>query len=170
MNTITFYLEDDDLKEVPSSGKMLTFTLQGIKTETIKVFRVCQTSFQNFKNFSPCVMGGHQSARLNIYGGKTSNGSNVIFGPCSFCKREKSTTVSDNKIPAEDLCDLFKSFGKKGINASKKMAKNILKNPGQPWDITANVASRVSSRHPKVALSSLPEVINFCHTGKGLYL
>ena len=50
------------------------------------------------------------------------------------------------------------------------MAKNVLKNPGRALEIGANVGSAFASRSPKAALSSLPQVINFYHTGKGLYL
>ena len=50
------------------------------------------------------------------------------------------------------------------------MAKNVLKNPGRALEMGANVGIAVASESPKAALSSLPEVINFYHTGKGLYL
>ena len=64
----------------------------------------------------------------------------------------------------------FKNLGKKGLNVSKKMAKNVLKNPGRALEIGANVDTAFASRNPKAALSTLPEVINFYHTGKALYL
>ena len=79
-------------------------------------------------------------------------------------------TVSDNTIKAEGLGDVFKNLGKIGLNVSKKMAKNVLKNPGRALEIGANVGSAFASRNPKAALTSMPEVINFYHTGKGLYL
>ena len=78
--------------------------------------------------------------------------------------------VSDNVIQAEGLGDFFKYLGKKGLNVSKKMAKNVLKNPGRALEIGANVGTAFASRNPKAALSTLPEVINFYHTGKRLYL
>ena len=78
--------------------------------------------------------------------------------------------VSDNTIQAEGLGDFFKNLGKKGLNVSKKMAKNVLKNPGRALEIGANVGTAFASRNPKAALTSLPVVINFYHTGKGLYL
>ena len=78
--------------------------------------------------------------------------------------------VSDNTIQAEGLGDFFKNLGKKGLNVSKKMAKNVLKNPGRALEIGANVGTAFASRNPKAALTSLPEVINFYHTVKGLYL
>ena len=37
--------------------------------------------------------------------------------------------VSDNTMQAEGLGDFFKNLGKKGLNVSKKMAKNVLKTP-----------------------------------------
>ena len=36
--------------------------------------------------------------------------------------------------------------------------------------ITSNIARPAATKNPKAALSSLPEVINFYHTGKRLYL
>ena len=79
-------------------------------------------------------------------------------------------TVTDNTIQVEGLGDFFKNLGKKGLNLSKMIAKNSIKYPGRPLEIGANVCSGFASRSPEAALSSLPEVINFYHTGKGLYL
>ena len=62
-----------------------------------------------------------------------------------------SKTVSDNTVLAKGLSDFFKNLGEKGLNVSKKMAKNLLKNPGKALDTTANVAS---SGNPKAASSS----------------
>ena len=56
--------------------------------------------------------------------------SKVLFGYCSICNRKKSVTVSDNTKKAESLGDFSKSLVKKGKNVSKKMAKNVLSNPG----------------------------------------
>ena len=78
--------------------------------------------------------------------------------------------MSGNAIEAEGLGDFFKNLGRKGINVSKKMAKNILKNPGRSLEVGANVGRAYASRSPKAALSSLSEVINFCHNGKGFFL
>ena len=50
------------------------------------------------------------------------------------------------------------------------MAKNVLKDPRRALEIGANVGSAFVSRSPKAALTSLPEVINSHHRGKGLYL
>ena len=46
------------------------------------------------------------------------------------------------------------------------MAKDLLENPGGAPEIGANVGNAFASRSPKAALSSLPEVIDFYHTGK----
>ena len=46
------------------------------------------------------------------------------------------------------------------------MAKNVFKNSGRALEFGATVGSAFTSRSP---LSSLPEVINFYHTDKGLY-
>ena len=78
--------------------------------------------------------------------------------------------MSDNTIQAEGFGDLFKKLGKKGPNVSKKMAKNVISNPGRALDLTAKIATADSSRNSKQALSTLPELVTFYNTGKGLYL
>ena len=78
--------------------------------------------------------------------------------------------VSDNVIKAEGLGDFFKKLGKISSKAAKKLASNALKNPSSFLEIGANVATAAASRNPKAPLSALLEVINFYHTGKGLYL
>ena len=87
-------------------------------------------SFQNFENESYCVGGRHKSSTVKIYGDITSKGSKVLIGFCSICNRKKSMNVSDNTIQAENLGDFSKTLGKKGLNVSKKMAKNVLSNSG----------------------------------------
>ena len=79
-------------------------------------------------------------------------------------------TVSDNAITAEGLGSFFKNLGKFSAKAGKKLATNALKNPARFLEIGANVATAAASRNPKTGSSTLPEVINFYHTGKGLYL
>ena len=128
-----------------------------------------------FKTNSYCVGGKHYSGTKNIGGEitlnkKTGREIKLLVGQCSICNRKKSMIVSDNTIKAEGLGDFFKNLGKKGLNVSKKMAKNVIKNRGRAFEIGANVRSAFVSKTPKAALSTLPEVINFYHTGKGLYL
>ena len=79
-------------------------------------------------------------------------------------------TVSDNIIKAEGLGSFFKNLGKISAKAGKILATNALKNPARFLEISANDATAAASRNPKAALSTLPELINFCHTAKGLYL
>ena len=133
------------------------------------------SSSQKFQSDSYCVGGRHKSGTTNIVGEirnnkKTGKEIKLLVGKCVICNRKKSMIVSDNVIQAEGLGDFFKNLGKKGLNVSKKMAKNVLKNPGRALEIGANVGTAFASRNPKAALTSLPEVINFYHTGKGLYL
>ena len=127
-------------------------------------------SFQKFKSDSCCVGGRHRSATVKIYGDITSKGSKVLIGYCSICNRTKSMTVSDNTIKAEGLSSFFKNVGKISAKAGKKLAKNVISNPGRALDLTAKIATAAATKSPKAALSTLPEVINFYHTGKGLYL
>ena len=127
-------------------------------------------SFQKFKTDSYCVGGSHRSATIKIYGDITSKGSKVLIGYFSVCNRKKSKTVSDNTIKAEVLGSFFENLGKVSSRAGKKLAKNIIINPGRALDLSAKIASAAAIKSPKAALSTLPEVINFYHTGKGLYL
>ena len=127
-------------------------------------------SFNKFENDSYCVGGRHRSSTVKIYGDITSKGSKVLIGYCSICNRKKSMTVSDSTIKAQGLGDFFKNLGKKGLNVSKKMARNVLSNPGRALDLTAKIATAAASRNSKQALSTLPELITFYNTGKGLYL
>ena len=85
------------------------------------------------------------------------------------CNKRKSMIVSDNVIQAEGLGEFFKNLGKKGLNLSKKMPKNVLSNPGRALHLTAEIAKTAASRNFKQVLSTL-ELITFYNTGKGLYL
>ena len=78
--------------------------------------------------------------------------------------------VSDKTIQAEGLGEFFKNLGKSSVKVGKKLAKNVLKNPSRALDITRNIATAAASRSLKNVLSTLPELINFYHNGKGLYL
>ena len=46
-------------------------------------------------------------------------------------------TVSDNTKKAEGLSDFFKNLGKSSVKKGKKLAKNVLSDPGQALDLTA---------------------------------
>ena len=116
-------------------------------------------------------MGGrHRSATVKIYGDITTKCSKVLIVYCSVSNRKKSMTVSDDTKKTEGLGDFFKNLSKKGLNVSQKMAKNVLSNPGRALDLTAKIATAAASRNSKQALSTLPELITFYSTGKGLYL
>ena len=130
---------------------------------------------QKFATDSYCVGGRHRSGTKDITGEitvnkKTGKDTKLLVGKCMVCNRKKSMIVSDNVIQAEGLGDFFKNLGKKGLKASKKMAKNVLSNPGRALDLTAKIATAAASRNSKQALSTLPELITFYNTGKGLYL
>ena len=132
-------------------------------------------SSQKFKSESYCVGARHKSATKNIVGDITINkrtGKEVklLVGKCVICDRKKTMIVSDNVIQSEGLGDFFKNLGKSSVKVGKKLAKNVLSNPGRALDLTAKIATAVASRNSKQALSTLPELITFYNTGKGLYL
>ena len=127
-------------------------------------------SFQKFKSDSYCVGGRHRSGTKNIVGDITINKKSakevkLLVGKCVICDRKKTMIVSDNVIQAEGLGDFFKNLGKKGLKISKKMAKNLLNNPGRALDLTAKIATAAASKNSKQALSTLPEMITFYNTG-----
>ena len=131
-------------------------------------------SFQKFKSGSYCVGGRHRSATKNIVGEitinkKTGKEVKLLVGKCAMCDRKKMI-VSDNVIQAEGLGDFFKNLGKVGLSVSKRMAKNVLSNPGRALDLTAKIITAAASRNSKQALSTLTELITFYNTGEGLYL
>ena len=101
---------------------------------------------------------------------KTGRETKLLVGKCVVCNRKKSMIASDNAIQAEGLGDFFKDLGKKGLNVSKKMSKNVISNPGRALDLTAKTTTVAASRNSKQALSTIPELITFYNTGKGLYL
>ena len=63
-----------------------------------------------------------------------------------------------------------KHVGRSSAEAGKKLATNRIKNPGRALEITSNIATAAATRDSRNLLSTLPEVINFYYTGKGLYL
>ena len=130
---------------------------------------------QKFRSDSYFVGGKHRSGTENITGEITVNKKTgklikLLVGKCVICDRKKSMIVSDNTIQAEGLGSYFENLGKIFAKAGKKLATNVLKNPGRALEITSNIATAAATKSPKAASSTLPEVINFYHTGKGLYL
>ena len=87
-----------------------------------------------------------------------------------FVIEKKTMIVSDNTIKAESLGSFFINLGKISSKVGKKLATSVLKNPGRALEIEAIIATAAATKSPKAVSSTLPEVINFYHTGKGLYL
>ena len=132
-------------------------------------------SFNKFETDGYCVGGRHKSGTKNIIGEitinkKTGKEVKLLVGKCVICDRKKTMIVSDNVIQAEGLGSFFKNLGKISAKAGKKLAKNVLSNPGRALDLTAKIATAAASKNSKQALSTLPELITFYNTGKGLYL
>ena len=130
---------------------------------------------QKIATESYCVGGKHRSGTKNITGETTINkktGREIKFlvSKCVICNRKKSMIVSDNTIQAEGLGSFFKNLGKGFVKVVKNLAKNVLKNPRRAFEIGAIVGAAFATRSAKATLSSLPGMINFYHTGKGLYL
>ena len=126
-------------------------------------------TINTFETNSYCFGDRHISATKNIYGSVTSKGNKVLIGFYSICNRKKSMTVSDNTLKAEGLGDFFQILGKKGLNVSKNCKKLSIQS-NKALDLTDKIATAAASRNSKQALSTLPELIAFYNTGKGLHL
>ena len=134
-------------------------------------------SFQKLKTNTYCVGQKHNSGTRNIVGEikfnkKTGKDIKLLVGKCMICDRKKSMIVSENIIQAEGLGGFLKNLRRICAKPGRKLATNVSKNPGRALEATSNIATVVSrkTKSPKAALSSLPEVVNFYHTGKRLYL
>ena len=79
-------------------------------------------------------------------------------------------TLGDKTVQSEGLDSFLKNFRRISAEADKKIATNVSKNQGRAFETTSNIATAAATESPKAALSSLPEVFNFYHTGTGLYL
>ena len=79
-------------------------------------------------------------------------------------------TVSDNTKQAENLGSFSKNLGRISAKAGKNIAIKVLKHPGRALKITSNIVTVAATKNPTAALSTLPQVINFYHTRKRLYL
>ena len=89
--------------------------------------------FQRFKPNSFCVGGRHRSSTRNIYGDITSKGSKKLIGHGSDCKGKTFMTVTNNTLQVKGLGDFFKNPGKKGLNVTEEIAKNVLKILDEHW-------------------------------------
>ena len=84
--------------------------------------------------------------------------------------KEKNQGLFLIKLFKQNVWVAFSRFWVRKDQMYQKMARNVFKSPGRALEIGANVGSAFASRSPKTALSSLPEVYNFQHTGNRLYL
>ena len=97
---------------------------------------------------------------------KTGAPVKLLRGTCSTCKRNKSLKVTDQTIQAEGLGDFFRGIRK----AAKNVGKKILNNPGRALELAANIGNAAASKNPRMIAATAPDIINFVHQGKGLYL
>ena len=63
----------------------------------------------------------------------------------------------------------MKNLGKKRLDVSKRWQKNVLKSREELWSLMQTVAA-YESKCSETAPSTVPDVINFYLTGKGIYL
>ena len=116
-----------------------------------------------FKTNSYCVGGRHYSGTNNIRGVISAKRTKMLKGNYVNCNRNKSMTVSDATIEAEELKDFFKSVGRATVNFGKKVANN----PIRALEIASKIGTAAASRNPRAALSATPDLIKFATTGEG---
>ena len=121
LNTITFFIENNDHEEVIFNGQTLSYALQMIKISTNN------RAFKNLKRIVTVLAEDTDLPQKNFSGDITSKGSRLKIGYCSICNRTKSMTVSENTVIAEGLGDFFKNLGKKNLKTSEKLAKERVK-------------------------------------------
>ena len=120
------------------------------------------SSFNEYKTNSYCVGSGHYSGTTNIRRVITSNGTKMLTGSCTKCKRNKSMTISDATIEPEELKDFFKSVVKQQLTLEKNAY-----NPVSALEIASKIEGAAASRNPRDALSATPDLIKFATTGEG---
>ena len=121
------------------------------------------SNFYKFKNNSYCIGGRDYSSNNNMREVVTSKGTKMLKINCVRCRRNKSVTVSDATIEAEELKDFFKSVGKATVNFIKKIANNSV----TALEIANKIGSAAASRNPRAALSATLDLIKFAITGEG---
>ena len=60
-------------------------------------------------------------------------------------------------------------MGRNSAKGGKKIATNVMKNPGTALEIGAKIGSAAVIKNPKAAPSTIPDVIKSHHTGKGFH-
>ena len=93
----------------------------------------------------------------------------MVFVHIVVEKKARLLVIKKN-ISSLRLGSFFKNLGRIYAKAGKKLATNVLKNPGRALEITSNIATAAATKSTKATLSTLPEVMNFYHKGKGVYL
>ena len=62
------------------------------------------------------------------------------------------------------------NFSKHLGKAAKSVGNKRLNNPGRALKIAANIGTAAASKSPRLLAATAPDVIEFVHHGKGLYL
>ena len=116
--------------------------------------------YQKFETNSYCVVGAHQSATISVESDVTKTGQKLLIGKCVHRNWKKSLLFSDNTIAAVELSSCEKK-GKPSAKPGKKLATNLMKNPGRALEIGTKIASAAIGRNIKETVSTIPDVITF---------
>ena len=96
-------------------------------------------------------------------------GQKLLIGKSVSSKKKKSRTISENRKTTEGLGSFFKNIGEASAKACKILVNFAVKNRGRALGIGEGVGTAAVSKNPKAALSTTPDVLDFYHTGEGLY-
>ena len=83
-------------------------------------------------------------------------------------KSPGALTIRQYKL--KDWLPSLENIGKTCVRASKNVAGSRMKNLARALDFGAKIGIDIVSKNPKLALTTVPNEINFNHEGKGLYL
>ena len=126
-------------------------------------------SYEKFKTNPYGVGGTHQCATISIEGDITKTGRNLLIGRIVHCNRKNQWLLCWD-TSSRRMGEFFKKSGGSSAIAGEKMATTVMKSLGRVSEIGANIGSAAVSKIPRAASSSIPDVLLFYRTGKGLYL
>ena len=123
-------------------------------------------SYRKIKTSYWCIGGGWAySSTIAIGGDIISKDTNFLVGNCPKCNRKNSMTVDDNTIKAEGLGNVFKNTTNTSPKETEKIDTNDLTTPGRASESIAKYGSAAVTKNAEVALSKIPDVVSFFHTG-----
>ena len=98
---------------------------------------------------------------------------------CKTCYNKNKRKNNNDTLPTKKINTSYQQPNVENVNNKVSKYENhrhVVVGPSNVektyymLKVLAKIATAAATNSPKAALSTLPEVINFYHTGKGLYL